>query len=99
MLADQPQSAGSNSSRSTWSVSPGSAPATAIGPLTWSTRLKSRRPTSSTVELALSWPPAESSRSNSTTSPLPTVSIAGIAGSQARWNRSRVTWIAGVVAM
>ena len=47
MLAVQPQSAGSNSSRSIWSVSPGSAPSTAIGPLTWSTRSKSRRPKSS----------------------------------------------------
>lgn len=32
--AVQPQSAGSNSSRSTWSVSPGSAPETSTGPVT-----------------------------------------------------------------
>src|SRR5262245_10720196 len=35
MIAVQPQLAGSNASRSTWSASPGSAPATAIGPTTW----------------------------------------------------------------
>ena len=40
-----------------------------------------------------------SSRSNSTTTPLSTVSIGAIAGSQARWKRSREMWIAGVVCI
>jgi hypothetical protein len=40
----------------------------------------------------VSWPPLASRQSKVTTLPDPTVAIAGIAGSQARWNRSRVTW-------
>ena len=99
MLAVHPQSAGSNSRRSIWSVSPGAAPRIAIGPLTWSTRSKSRRPRSSIVDVAVSWPPEASSMSNSMTVPLSTVSIAGIAGSHARWKRSRATWSAGLVCM
>ncbi len=97
--AVQPQSAGSNSRSSTWSVSPGSAPTTAIGPLTWSTRLKSSRARSSTVEVSVSCPPDASRRSNSTTAPLSTVSIGSIAGSHARWKRSRAILTAGLVAM
>ena len=54
--AVQPQSAGSNSSRSIWSVSPGSAPSTATGPVTWSTRSKSSVARSAFVDSAFSWP-------------------------------------------
>ena len=51
------------------------------------------------IDDPVSWPPDASSRSNSTTDPLSTVSIAGMAGSQARWNRSRVMWSAGLVCI
>ena len=54
---------------------------------------------SATVDVAVSWPPLASSRSNSTSVPLWTVSIGGIAGSQARWNRSRAMWIAEPAAI
>ena len=73
-------------------MSPGSAPSTAIGPLTWSTRSKSRRAEVVDGRVAVSWPPLASRQSNVTMLPDGTVAIGGIAGSQARWNRSRVTW-------
>ena len=44
-------------------------------------------------------PPLASRQSNVTTLPDATLAIGGIAGSQARWKRSRVTWNAGVVAI
>ena len=91
-LAVQPQSPGWKSSSSISSVSPGSAPSTAIGPLTWSTREKSTAFRSSTVELAVSWPLPASLASNSTTPPLATVAIGSIERSQARWYCSGRTW-------
>src|SRR5688572_9783476 len=93
--AVQPQSAVVNSRRSTWSVSPGSAPATSIGPLTWSTPAKSRSASVSVVDSALSWPFDASRQSNATTSPEPTEAMGGMAGSQARWCCSRATWMLG----
>jgi hypothetical protein len=51
----------------------------------------SRVAMSSAASSAVSVPLLASSRSNSTSSPSPTVSIGGIAGSHAKWNRSRPT--------
>jgi hypothetical protein len=93
MLAVQPQSAGWKSSSSISRVSPGSAPSTAIGPLTWSTREKSSAARSATVEYCVIWPHDASSASISTMSPLATVAIGSIERSQARWNCSRATWM------
>ena len=81
--AVQPQSAGWKASSSIWTVPPGSAPSTATGPLTWSTRAKSSVPISAVVDSAVSWPNDASRQSNSTTLPDGTVAT-GIAGSQAR---------------
>src|SRR5688572_1360115 len=89
--AVQPQSAGVKSSSSTWSVSPGSAPATSIGPLTWSTPSKSSSARLSVVESAVIWPFDASRQSNATTSPEPMDAMGGMAGSHARWCCSRVT--------
>ncbi len=94
--AVQPQSAWVKSSRSTWSVSPGSAPSTATGPVTWSTRSKSRVASDSVVESAVISPFEASRQSNSTTSPEPTLATGGMAGSQARWFCSRAIWTLGV---
>src|SRR6187200_146821 len=96
MLAVQPQAAGASSRMSIWSVSPGSAPATSTGPVTWSTWSKTRVSSDAVVESAVSWPFDASRQSNATTSPDPTVATGGMAGSQARWFCSRETWIVGV---
>ena len=50
MLAVQPQFAGSSSRMSIWSESPGSAPATSTGPLTWSTWSKTSVSRSAVVD-------------------------------------------------
>jgi len=52
---------------------------------------------SSRVEAAVSWPLLASRQSNVTVLPDATVAIGGMAGSQARWDRSRVTWNADTV--
>ena len=100
--AVQPQSAGVKSSRSTWSVSPGSAPSTATGPVTWSTRSKSRVASALVVESAVIWPFEASRQSKSTTSPEPTWQSAGWPGprpggsARVRSGRSAsgATWVA-----
>ena len=87
---------GGKSSRSIWSVSPGSAPRTSTGPLTWSTWSNTRVAMSLTVELAVNWPFDASRQSNSMTSPEATLATGGMAGSQARWFCSRGTCTVGV---
>ena len=59
-----PVAPASSSRMSIWSVSPGSAPATSTGPLTWSTWSKIERPRSAVVESAVSWPFDASRQSN-----------------------------------
>ena len=97
-----PSPRGAKSSRSIWSVSPGSAPSTATGPLTWSTRSKSSVASVAVVESAVSSPFEASRQSNSTTSPEPTSPPAGSPGprrggsARARRGRSAsgATWVA-----